>query len=253
MYPVHPSQMGDLVQCPLRIGLMHMFGDADEGGAAADTGSAMHKAAAAIHTGKGVAEALEEMQKHLAEYPKADLTDAAGLFLKYANETRNKDAALSFPLVEKTIRFSIDPAPEDPTGEKIIVEGTVDQVRLLSWEGRHRAWDIKTSKKEPAYIRDMSMFQLASYCIGASLELGVKVEPGGVITPRHPNMWWPVSWKFEDIQQILLPVRRNVAALRAKQLWHVPNDGCRWCDMRSPDVCLPKLQELKLKGVLPSA
>src|SRR5580692_6248675 len=87
-YPLHPSGMQALLVCSWRMASLHMLPVADEGGVAGDTGSAVHKAAAAFHGGKGVADALAVMQACTSEYAKADLQDAAGLFLRYASDAR---------------------------------------------------------------------------------------------------------------------------------------------------------------------
>lgn len=246
-FPLHPSAARLLFTCPWRVASMHLLAPTDEGGVAGDTGSAMHKAAAAFHTGSDTAGSLKVMQDNLARYPNADLVDAADLFLKYAQDPRNKKAELV--LVERQVSFQIAAAPEDPTGQAISVVGTVDQVRRE--QGRLKAWDIKTSKKEPLTILNETTFQLALYCVGASIALNEQVEPGGVICPRRYNkdlanspVFWFFPWKFSDIERMLLPLRRQVANIRQGILHHLPQDDCKWCHHRTPDLCFPKLGEL---------
>jgi hypothetical protein len=248
--PLHPSGLRELIVCPWRKALEFLESDdGDQSGAAGDTGSAMHKAAAAFHRGKEVAESIAEMQDNLHLYPKADLQDAASLFLAYAYDPRNRVEVL---LVEEAITFTLAPASEDPTGEPIVIEGTVDQVRLV--DGRPRVWDIKTTKKDPEVARNKATFQLAAYCIGASFKLNTPVHPGGIILPRKYSadstgpVFRPVTWKFEDIEQIMLPVRQRVAEIRAGKLYHIPNEDCTWCRQRMPDLCFPKLQALRVRS-----
>jgi|HubBroStandDraft_2_1064218.scaffolds.fasta_scaffold81007_2 RecB family exonuclease len=254
-YPLHPSGMQALLVCSWRMASLHMLPVADEGGVAGDTGSAVHKAAAAFHGGKGVADALAVMQACTSEYAKADLQDAAGLFLRYASDARNIGATVV--LVEAPIAFSIAPAPEDRTQKAVSVIGTVDQVRQHP-DGRLRVWDIKTSKKDPAEVLNGTVYQMAAYCVGASAKLGKRVDPGGVIMPRrytadasNSPVFWAYPWTYDDLETIMEAVRHAVAAVRNGHLAHMPNDGCRWCHHRSPDLCLPKLKQYRSQHPAP--
>lgn len=247
-YPLHPSGMRKIIECPWRSVMSFLdAGDGDDAGAAADTGSAMHRAADAWHKGNEVAASLGIMQANTHEYPLADLTDAAALFLAYAADERNREC--EYVLSEAHTFINIAPSPDDPTGAPIVVEMTIDHVRRK--DGRLRVWDIKTSKKDALEVRDKTTFQVAAYCIGASVLLGQQVDPGGIIMPRRykPDgtgpVFWPFFWKFEDIEHILLPVRQRVAEIRRGLVWHVPNSDCMWCRAKQPDVCYPKLKEYR--------
>lgn len=220
----------------------------EESGAAADTGSAAHAAIAAFHRGKGVAESLEIMRVKSSDYPQADLEDAAGLFLSYATDARNVNAKIL--LIEAPIGFSIAPAPEDPTQAPISVIGTVDQVREEQ-DGNLYVNDVKSSKKDGTDLLHAHTFQVAAYCIGAAIKLNRPVRSAKLILLRKyagknastAPVFWSYPWTFQDIPQILESVRRRVAEVRAGKLYHVPNKDCCWCHARSPDLCLPKLQE----------
>lgn len=244
-WPLHPSGLSQLMQCPWRLVMSYLFEDKDEGGQAADTGSAMHKAAQSFHGGSDVAASLGVMQAMLKSYPRADLQDAATMFLAYSSDPRNTTADVV--LREQPISFSIAPAPEDQTQAPIAVIGTLDQVRRV--DGKLKLFDIKTSKKDPMLILQRSMFQAAAYCVGATVLLNETVEPGAIIMPRRYRMdavatspvFYYFPWRFKDIEQILKGVRHLVARVRAGDIWHTPNDDCCWCVARSPDLCLPKL------------
>lgn len=248
--PLHCSGLMALVRCPWRAVMHYLYDPEDEGGVAGDTGSAMHKAAAAMHRGKDAAASLEVMQGMVHEYPRADLQDAAAMFLSYTADDRNRTAESL--LVEEKIAFQIAAAEDDPTGAPIQVVGTLDQVRLT--DGVPHLWDIKTSKKDPLLLLRKHQMQLAAYCVGATIRLGRTVQPGGVLCPRRyksssPStspVFYHAAWTFDDIEQILLPVRRIVAEIRRGVVWHTPNEDCDWCIGRSPDLCLPKLKALKL-------
>lgn len=256
-FPLHPSSIQMLLTCPWRMAHLHLNPVDSEGGVAGDTGSAMHKAAAAFHSGKEVAESLEVMAAGTAKYPQADLVDAANLFLKYASDPRNRCVT---PLVEAAIAFTIAPSPNDPTGQAIQVIGQTDQVRA-SDDGRLRAWDIKTSKKKPVDVLNASIYQVAAYCIGASVKLGKRVDPGGLIMPRQYTaniatspVFWAYPWTYDDLEDLMEGVRTAVANVRRGDVYHVPNEGCFWCHMRSPDLCLHKLKQYrKLTRLTPVA
>lgn len=246
--PLHPSGLQVLVSCPWRS-VMRFLSDAgdEEGGEAADTGSAVHRAVEAFHKERrAVADCIEVMRADVHIYPKADLMDAAQLFLMYATDPRNIDAEVV--LCEEPISFRISPAPEDPTGAPIEVEGTVDQVRRHV-DNRFKVWDIKTSKKDPTMVRINSTMQGAAYCIGASIKLGETVHPGGIIMPRlykgqpEAPVFRDFLFRFEDIEQILRSVRHVVARIRSGDVWHVPTSAnCEWCHAKTPDICLPRMK-----------
>ena len=243
-----------MLQCYLRVAYMHMFPTADEGGPAGDTGSAMHRAAAAFHVGKEVADCLAVMQGALAEYPLADLADAAAMFLCYAADSRNR--GVDTPLVEADVSFWIVPAAHDTTKEAIYVKGRLDQVRRHA-DGKLRAWDIKTSKKDPQDILHQSTYQMAAYCVGAAAKLEERVDPGGIIMPRlytkdleRSPVFRYFPWTFEDCEHIMEAVRCAVADVRAGRLRHFPSQDCRWCVLKSPDLCLPKLIDLRTRWLL---
>jgi len=252
-YPLHPSALRVLLECPWRIVMEYLYSPTDESGSAADTGSAVHAAAHALHTGKEVAECLGIMKDKLADYPRADLLDAADLFLKYAADTRNRRAKVI--LSEQKISFTIAAAPEDPTGEPLTIVGRLDQVREA--DGELRVYDLKTSKLDPMQLLHSHTYQMAAYCVGASTFLKRIVNPGALILVRrykasdHDNalVFWHYPWKLKDCEQILDVFRHRVAEIRRGTLYHNPSDGmCRWCHQRTPDICFPKLQqELKMR------
>lgn len=255
-FPLHPSALRTLVECPWRMVSMYLNTFDSEGGQAADTGSAVHAAAHAMHDGKEVAQALAVMQARLHEYPKADLLDAADLFLKYSGDLRNKEAKIICNEVK--IGFQIEATKEDPTGEPLIFEGRLDQVREI--DGRLKVYDLKSSKKDQMELLLEHTYQMAAYCVGASILLKKQVDPGALILVRrykttdHSNapVFWHYTWTFDQCAQILDVIRHRVAAIRKGIIHHNPSDAqCHWCHERSPDMCLPKLQkELKLREVL---
>ncbi len=250
-WPLHPSGLRGLITCQWSTTMRYLFDPDDEGGVAGDTGSAAHVAAAALHTGKGAADAIQAMVSGKSRYPLADMNDAAGIFLKYAADPRNHQAEVVKS--EAKVHFTIAPAPEDKTQAPIAVTGTLDQIRRES--RLLKLWDLKTSKKDPIALLNQHIYQMAAYCVGGTILMGEPVHPGGLILPRKYKadgsgpVFWHFAWTFEDLEHILEPVRLAVARIRNGQLTHVPNDNCQWCVGKSPDLCLPKLKSHKLSLV----
>lgn len=224
----------------------------ESSGAAADTGTAVHCGIKAFHDGDSPSQCLQRMQDCKAQdFPLAAMEEAAAMFLSYATDRRNIEAEVV--LCEQEITYEIAAAETDPTGAPIVIEGTVDQVRRE--RGKLKLWDAKSSKLNPDLVRIAAGMQAAGYCIGATFKLGETVHPGGVIALRQyksgtDNQQAPVfrhfSWEFEDIEQILLPLRLAVANIRAGRLYHIPTEGgCMFCRMKSPDLCVPKLKRTK--------
>ena len=251
-HELHPSGLRTLTSCLWRSMAKRVMSFSDESGPAADTGSATHRAIAAFHKGMSISDSLDVMQSNLHEYKHADLSDAAALFIQYAADSRNKN--VDMVMSEEPIDFTISCAPYDPTGQPIYIIGRLDQVRREN--GRLKLWDTKTSKKDPNTVLLNTQYQAAAYCVGASIKLGEPVEPGGIIMPRLYKGKDPSSapvhrhfvFKLKDCEHILEGVRHAVAQIRMGHVYHNPGaDNCDWCPLRSPDLCLPKLQELKLR------
>lgn len=229
----------------------YLLGESGESGQAADTGSATHAAIAAWHqNGQDPAAAIRSMIGKYGDFPRADLDEAAALFLLYSQDARNIEAEVV--AVERQIEFRLPPAPEDPTQAPILIQGTVDQVRLEN--GVLRVHDVKTSKRPGVDLLRAHQYQVAAYCIGASHYFGKPVHPGCLICPRGyrpnspttnwPGVFFPYPWRFEDAGFILWGVRRVVAAVRSGEIWHNGGDHCRYCPGTCPEICLPMLQEL---------
>lgn len=255
-YPLHASGLRNLVSCPWKVVVGFLSAPSDESGAAADTGSAVHAAAAAFHHGKEAAACLSIMGSRIREYPQADLKEAAALFLAYAADPRNRSARVV--LVEQEVKFTISPASHDKTQAPIQVVGTVDQVRELD-DGSLAALDIKTSKKDPVDLLNNHAMQVAAYMVGASYLLGRPVKRGCLITPRKyrpdgtgPAFWW-YPWTLDDTAAVLEAVRNVVAAVRAGNVWHVAGEQCTWCPFRTPDACMPRLTQLRASLPSPTA
>lgn len=247
-YPLHCSGLAHVLRCPWRSVSKYFFEPPyDASGPAAQTGTATHVAVHKFHEANDAAAGLESMMAGAGAYPLADLEAAAAQFLSYAADPLNRSAKVL--LREAKLSFTIKPAPEDPTGQPIVVIGTVDQVREEN--GVAKVWDLKTSAvdgwNKEAQLLHQHTVQIASYCVGASILLNRKVEPGGLILTKQyakgKPAFWHCAWSFDDIELIFRGIQHNIAAIRRGDYWHAAGENCSWCHMGSPDQCVPKLQE----------
>lgn len=225
-------------------------------GPAADTGSATHKAVETWHqNGQDHAAAIGKMHADTARYPLADLPEAAALFLRYSADPRNIKAKFAQhngkTVIETKIAIELAPAPNDPTKEKIVIIGTLDQLRLDEY-GRKKLYDLKTSKRPGNVLLREHQYQIAAYVKGAAKLLGERVDPGSLICPRQyndstrlaqsapPGVFFPFAWTFDDVDRILDGLRYVVAAIRSGVSWFNPGEYCDYCHFKSPDFCMPQ-------------
>jgi len=228
-----------------------MIGE-DSGSPAADTGSAVHKAAAAFHQQKDFAAAMRVMRDSLPEYPLADLGTAEQQFRYYHGDPRNSEANVI--LCEQKVRLTLAPPEGDTT--PITITGQTDQVREA--RGVLTVWDIKTGGvMEGDEMLSYAAAQLAAYQVGASVLLGRKVAGAGIIRtkdylkqdknkdPKPGPVFWHAPWTYEDAVVLLDEVRRIVGEIRRGHCRVSPSaENCRYCPAASVANCLTRLKSL---------
>lgn len=225
----------------------------DSAGQAADTGSAVHAAAHAFHLteDKSVDLALAAMRQLApGKFPLADLGEAARMFRAYAADPRNRDARMI--LAERQMELRLPAHPSDPTGQEVVIFGTMDQVREGPG-GEPELHDIKTGKSyDGPHMGPEHCFQLAAYQKGASEILGRPVREAYVIRvqdymkPRSVGpVFWPVPWRWSDVDDILDLVRQEVARVRMGLVMARPGKHCDWCPAGGISSCLQIKREHK--------
>jgi hypothetical protein len=252
--PVRVSSLPNLIKCPFRAVMMYLDDPEDTSGQAADTGSAVHKAAQLWHAhGMTVEGAIKGMADSLPDYPQADLSDAESQFLAYALDPRNTRAKIV--ACEKEVVFSLPPSEKDPTQTPVFVRGHLDQIREDE-DGVLKLYDIKTSKRPGITIRNEHAYQIAAYCIGATELLKRPVHPGAVIMTRgylkrgvdpreQPSgVFFNYPWNLDRCKVLVSGVADVVAMIRSGTVWASPGDYCNWCPMKAPDFCIERLYEL---------
>lgn len=250
--PLRASSLPKLVGCPLSLVHKVMFDD-DKGGKAADTGSAMHKAAAAWHiNGHDIPASLAEMIDKKGEYPLADMTEAARIFQRYCEDIRNIQAKTI--LVEEKVEIILPPSPEDKTGKEIVITGTLDQVR--EYPGGDLALvDIKTGESMDG--GEMLMYyamQQALYQVGAAKKLSRRVRAAFILRTRDyfkrggPGpVLYEAPWTDTQAAEMLDGLRLLVASIRNGVVHVSPGLDCFRCHLNNPSVCLPELKTLGVK------
>lgn len=215
----------------------------DEGGSAAQTGNLIHAAAAAFHrtaasmgvnarTEEGLA-ALEAARK---SFPDGHRENAIEAFRAYAKDEENIQA--DCPWVEQRIEFQIAAAPTDPTGEPIVIVGTLDQVRRAK-DGTLRLWDIKTgSRRTGNESLEAYAIQQACYLLAARQKLADNIQPGGLIyTPgyekKYGKRFFPYTLTVEECMILVSTVAYSIALIRSGIPTFRPGvDTCEYCKYR---------------------
>lgn len=255
-YPLRASALPKINECPASVFLSEEFWHIDEddtetGGEAAQTGNLVHSAAHAFHTealglppDNRTEAGLAALEAAREKFPAGDPKRARKIFQAYAADKANQEAEVVAS--EQKIICRLPPAPFDPTGQPVVIRGTLDQVRIVN--GVPTVHDIKTGKKFYGLVAlDHYMTQQAAYTLGARQTWGDKwgapVEPGTLICTDgyfRPNgrVFWYHSWGVERIPLILQNVVTQVAAARMKFLGFASStDACQWCEHKKFANC----------------
>jgi hypothetical protein len=207
-----------------------------DGGSAAQTGSAAHKAVHAFHIRKEVDAAISAMKKCRAEFPLADFAEAERLFRLYAEDSRNATAKVVH--AEFLLHGEIAPG--------ITLEGTCDQIRQGE---REEVWDVKTSRFAGSVIRDQHTYQVCAYAVLASQRLKRPIHPGGIIMVRgyekgQDKVFYPYDLTLDDAKLLMRAVADRVRDVRAAGRIHAtPGEHCGYCI--GTHACLAKLHTLQ--------
>jgi hypothetical protein len=239
------SSLPELMRCPWTW-VAKMFAIAeDSAGAAADTGSAVHHAAAVWHDTKDVAAAVSSMKANLNKFPFANVESAAEQFFLYSKDPRNSGPII---LCEKEVRLSLPAHETDKTQAPILIVGHLDQVRRVN--GRLAVYDIKTGSPEGPEMLANHAYQLAAYQLAAAVLCGEIVPGAWVIRTKDylkkkPGpVFWQAPWSHRQLGVFTDAIRRRVAAIRNGDIDAIPGESCRWCPFGNVGACTERLIEL---------
>jgi hypothetical protein len=251
--PLRASQLDKLIRCPL-YGLTVLEPDERSSGPAADTGSIVHAAVAAFHSesrpGLRAAAAIAEIQRAAVQFPFGD-THEAGLYLTpYLADPRNITADVV--AVELAVELTLPPHALDPTGQPVVIHGTIDQIRRE--QGRTLICDLKTGRRSGWEMIHDHAYQIAAYTLAARACGYPDAEPGYLIrayryrertaTGDSPEgVYWWLPFTADDCRILLDRVAIEVAHLRSGELNLGPGAHCTNCPLGGLATCIPAARE----------
>lgn len=246
--PLRPSKVAQFLRCPMSLALT--FDDSNIGNRAAQTGNIVHDMAEAFHKHSGtLQERMEAGRQALAAaqeaFPDGDPVKARKHYDAYVVDPENQEAVVDW--CEAAVTLTLPADASDPTGEPIVINGTLDQVRRTGSDSgvKRRVWDIKTgdSKKLDEYLIEY-LIQQAVYTLAARQTLDPNIEPGGLIwTPGYfssrSRTIVPLPLTVETCTILVAPVPLFVAAIRRGERIFVPSaDTCKFCPVRPWPHCV---------------
>ncbi len=264
--PIRCSKLKAIGQCSMRLVMLELLDDDSEGGEAAQSGSLTHEGVAAFHKEttfqlkeKAAWDAIASMRE---KFPLADMNEVRLFITPYMADPRNLHAQFEQingkPAIEVPVEFWLEPHELDKTGQRIFVQGTADQIRLLN--GVPRVYDLKTGKPDGIEMVAEALFQIAAYTVGAR-QLGglfAITEPGSIIRNRGyrtrenkgvspDGVFWHVSMTDKAIDYLMETVRFDVALIRNGYAMFRPGKNCRWCEYESYANCTNVYENLRVK------
>jgi RecB family exonuclease len=259
--PLRPSSLDRLVRCPARFALQLADPLEELGFLAADAGTLTHLAVAAFHRepdrSKKAAAGLAALEAGAARFPEPEkiLPDARLHYVYYAADPRNLEADVI--AVEHPVRLVLPADPGDPTGEGVVVTGTLDQIRRH--DGRVVICDVKTGKRYSGQKQlHEYAYQMAAYTAAARSSGWPDAEPGALILtwgyrtkgaalPSPDGIFWWYALTPAQCVLLLDRVRAEVARVRAGQVMFGPDaESCSFCPRGGIDRCIPDAQKKKL-------
>lgn len=267
--PLRASTLNALVKCPAWV----ILGDyrlnptyEDRKSAAAHNGTAAGRAIELFHAGLGVGEALAMTEEESASglrgrgFEMVKMTTVDAWVRRYCADPRNRPEIVLESSLEMEVELTLAAAPEDPTGEPIIITGHVDQIRR-DRSGVLRLWDVKSGVLDGLDMLWTYAWQLAAYTVGAAEILNEPVLPGGVIRLRgydskaklalanDPEWCAGRAVHFESqctlatCHEMLETVAQHVAWIRLGLIHQHPGKHCGWCPAGGPHLCGTRLDE----------
>lgn len=256
--PIRCSKLASIAKCTARIYIIAMLdNEDDEGGPAAQTGSLTHAGVAAFHKTQGKLSyrkeaAWQAIKDHAAKFPQAETNDVRLFITPYMEDPRNVDAQILF--CEQQVEFDLPPHEIDPTKERIYVEGTLDQLRVVN--GVPLVDDLKTGKKTGWEMVHDYAAQIAAYTYGARQFLKVpNAQPGRIIrnygyrvrglqSNQPDGVFFAMPFQWDGVELILENIRMHVALIRMGQIQFNPGPHCTYCELGGLSGCIPKWNEL---------
>lgn len=226
--------------------------DSGESGVAADTGTGVGRGVELWHRGYTYDRLLKTLRdEHPNDFPKADMHDVERIVLCYVNDERNPPEVVVTESLEQEVILRLDPDPDDPTGEPIVLTGHTDQVRYRFPEhgeaGGYQLWDVKNGRASGQDMIHDYAFQLAAYTIALGehyegLTVGGVIRTKGYVArgagePSQANVFFSTPWSNDQCREILSHVAYLIGQIRAGAIACTPGSWCRYCPLDFPS-CL---------------
>lgn len=268
-FPLRASMTPHL-SCTLRWILLMLRDEEGGPGSAAQTGTLVHAAIDEWLRGSSLAAAREHMDQLNAGFrsrgeSEGDCAQATKWLDAYTGDRRNAPlgqapADPAFGIVEHAeanVVCRLDPADIDPTGQQVVIAGTLDQLRRGP-DGMLRAWDLKSTRFETTGGTGQTMWlayllQLGIYALGAEQMLGEPVGVGGIIALRgygarladRKEVFIPASLPTEHLPLVLETVTEQIALIRSGHISPRVGPDCAKCYAASgPGECLSRLAQI---------
>lgn len=247
---LRPSKLDRLVVCTMQHALDLEIDEEDVSGPAADTGSLVHSAVAEFHMSpsvdEGIARAWAALTANAHKFPLSDSNEAR-LFLKpYLEDPRNLRAKVH--AIERLVKLTLPPHEIDPTGQPVVIQGTLDQIREEF--GQLWVFDLKTGKPTGFDMIHAHTYQQAAYTLAAAAEgfpvVGAKLirnwsyRHRGAALPSPEGVFLEMPFDLETAGILLDRVRVAVANLRAGKIEFGPGHACTFCRHGGLAACLPE-------------
>lgn len=255
-YPIRASNIRKIVTCNMES-ILELLGElTDSAGSGAETGSITHAAIEAFHREQRSLEAkvvagMTALRDATKRYPLGDEKEASLYFAHYAADPRNQNAEFITGPGNDGLEYQmygwLEPHPSDPTGQRIIINGKADQLRI--YRGKRIVADYKTGKTSAYEMQAVYAYQMAAYLHLAN-QCGFNVEEVYIIRgyryrERGADLPSPaeafVAMPFVAGQEGLLldRLRLEVARIRSGDLQFGPSAMCSWCPAKSLSRCMP--------------
>lgn len=257
------------LNCTLRFYLM--LQQEREVGEAANTGTLIHEGIDTWVKGSSLAAASEAMLARQAKFRRdgetqGDLEAAQRWLTQYTEDPRNAplghwpvDRRYGRVMHSEARCFLRLPCAEfDPTGEDVIIAGTLDQIRESPADGSLWLWDVKSSKIRTGASTHTLMldhlYQTICYAAAAEQMLGKPVGLGGIISLRGygarreeaKDVFISAPVELTTHKQLVLDrIVEQIALMRSGHLTASIGDHCTRCYIaQGPADCIPQLARL---------
>ncbi len=259
MVPARISALNTLARCAGAAALDTVSDR--EGGAAADTGTAVGRMVQLWHelgeTPTALAAAVQQAEAEVADHPRADLQAAAVWAAGYASDSRNLGVVVPGSC-EMEVRLTLG-------AHKLV--GHIDQLRSVN--GAETVWDVKSGQgarlsacscgaldKTAIGGREMEKsyaWQLSAYALALTQTLGRPILPGGIIRIRayawNSRCKWdredtstaPVfhhmPWGLDACREQMTSAEHLLDLLEEGLVLLTPGAHCLWCPGEAPNIC----------------